>query len=389
VTPRKRPLLPSEGLPRTLAIATLGFAAVGFVINTVISFLYGPFPLGWLGPVVCVSGVLLGFHFRYVGLAITMLAPVLAMVSEQNPTGTGILAVCSALLLTLNGAPAPVVGIGVAAANFVATGMFYGPEVFATPLPSVAAIGAMLAASFGSAVLSRGRARQADQKLARDAVISKQLAIERMVADERVRIARDLHDSIGHRIAVVSMHVGAAEVQLEPTSGSDNARASLVSARAAIREVLSETQEILRMLRNDGSVQDAGPSVDFASVPALVESFTTAGLPVIAEYQGAAHLPHPVTVAVYRIVQEALTNAQRHGHGTVHLVVQATAGGVTLDVENEIGTDRAPALSGGRGLVGMRERAKSVGGWVESDTVGGRHHLTAWLPINDAKPHQP
>jgi signal transduction histidine kinase len=203
-----------------------------------------------------------------------------------------------------------------------------------------------------------------------------------------VRIARDLHDSIGHRIAVVSMHVGAAEVQLDPTPGSDDARASLLSARAAIKEVLSETQEILRMLRNDGTVQDAGPSVDFTSVPALVDSFTMAGLPVVAKYQGATHLPHAVSVAVYRIVQEALTNAQRHGHGPVRLVVQVAEGGVTVDVENGTRTDRVAAITGGRGLVGMRERAKSVGGWVEADTTAVRHHLTAWLPINDAKAHQ-
>lgn len=145
----------------------------------------------------------------------------------------------------------------------------------------------------------------------REAEQGRQAAVERGVAQERLRIARDLHDGVGHQIAVVNMHLGAAEVHL---SDPRALRGDLVAARAAVQAVLRETQQILAVLRVDNAGERPQATPSPAAVGDLVESYRQAGMVVNANIGSfGIALSGQSSVAVYRVVQEALTNAHKHG----------------------------------------------------------------------------
>jgi signal transduction histidine kinase len=381
---RTQPLLPVHPGPRSLAVTTLGLITASALVNISLALFAGPSGWAWLGPAVGVLGVPVGFASRYSGLALTLLAPVVTVATDLNPAGTSVLAVLSALLLTLRGGQPVVIGVSVATVNMFTTWFFYGAEVFTNPLPSVAAITALLAVAVGSAVRSRAETQASDQQRARDAIASRGMAAKRVVAEERLRIARDLHDSIGHHVAVVNMHVSSAEVQLPPHA--EAARTSLAAARSAIQEVLAETQETLRMLRVDDRPEEVTPTARYEGVPDLVSSFKNAGVDVELEYNAASgQLSQAVSAAVYRISQEALTNAQKHGTGRVFLCLNIHDGVVTVESKNSIAMDLDDVHTGGNGLVGMRERVASVGGSLQTRTARGQFSLKAELPTHGSE----
>ena len=215
----------------------------------------------------------------------------------------------------------------------------------------------------------RERAMRAD----RDAERDRRLA----AAEERARIARDLHDSVGHAINVIAVRAGAARLRHE----QDPARSlsALRGDRGASRARRSRTST-RSWPRCATGAAPASP-LALASLTTLVEHHAAAGLAVTVHTAGEPRpLAHAADQAAYRILQEALTNAARHGTRSAEVEVSFTAAALELTVTNPVEDRRAERPAGGHGLVGMRERATLLGGSLDADRVDGGFRLHALLP---------
>jgi len=196
-------------------------------------------------------------------------------------------------------------------------------------------------------------------------------------AEERNRIARDLHDVIAHTLTVSLLHVMSARLAVE--HDPDDAVRSLAEAERLGRESLDEVRAVVGMLRTDGDVSRTAPLPGVAGLPELVERFHAAGAEVTLSVAGdTGRLPATVGLAVYRILQEALTNVIKHAPGassTVQLTVDASA--VTLTVHST----GAPGAGNGLGVIGMRERAESLGGHCEAGPAEQGWQVRATFPL--------
>jgi signal transduction histidine kinase len=214
------------------------------------------------------------------------------------------------------------------------------------------------------------------QRAERDAERERRLA----AAEERTRIARDLHDSAGHAINVILVQAGAARLLAEQDPAG--ARAALATIEDVARETLGEIDQLVRVLRENGRAASGGgiePPLGLAGLASLVERHHSAGLDVSVAAHGPERPPGPaVDQAAYRILQEALTNAARHGVGSVDVTVEYGADSVELAVSNPA-RERGPA-GAGHGLIGMRERAALLGGTFETVASNGRFSVRARLP---------
>lgn len=210
----------------------------------------------------------------------------------------------------------------------------------------------------------------------------------RRVVEERLRIARELHDVIAHRIAVVSVQAGVASHLLR--SKPDAAEEALANVRQASRAVLDEVADILAVLRRpDEPADPTSPAPGLAQVDALVASFAAAGLEVDWSVTGPlAEVDSRVDLAAYRVLQEALTNAHKHGTGSAHITIGYEPTRLALAVTNPV--TRLPSASAtleeqrelGNGLIGMRERAAAVGGLLHAGVTGnGTFRVDAQLPL--------
>jgi signal transduction histidine kinase len=211
---------------------------------------------------------------------------------------------------------------------------------------------------------------------------------EQAKTQERNRIARELHDVIGHTLTVSLLHVQSARLAVEHDP-ADAARA-LAEAERLGQECLAEVRTTVGMLRQDATGQDgpagsAAPLPGAGGVPALVEQFRSAGADVSLTVEGdTGRLPATTGLAVYRILQEALTNAVKHAPGSPTAVRLAVdAGTVTLTTETLTADSRAVPGSGTRlGLVSMRERAESLGGTCQAGPGGHGWLVRAALPLD-------
>jgi signal transduction histidine kinase len=200
------------------------------------------------------------------------------------------------------------------------------------------------------------------------------------VAEERARIARELHDVIAHSVAVMTVQAGAAETLL----ASDPARAAgpVRAVQETGREALTEMKRLVGMLREGDDEIGLAPQPGMAQLDALLAQMREAGLAVDLEVDGTPRpLPAGVELSAYRIVQEALTNAIKHADcGHVRVAIRYT----DTDVELEVADDGRGAGGGpgGHGLVGMRERAAVVGGTLDaSPAETGGFVVRARLPL--------
>ena len=232
------------------------------------------------------------------------------------------------------------------------------------------------AAAVAVAVQSRRATILALEDRARRAEESREETARRRVAEDRLRIARELHDVIAHHVAVISVQAGVAEHLLErnPTS----AREALSHVRSSAKDVLAELQSVLGVLRQDETALPTAPPPGLSGLDELVASFRAMGVSV--DFEAPATIPAlspAADVAAFRLVQEALTNAQKHAPGAAAAVqVRACADGVELVVTNTGPPRREePALpkpdvpapvGSGLGLVGMRERVTAAGGVLET-----------------------
>ncbi|WP_394813802.1 sensor histidine kinase [Streptomyces litchfieldiae] len=182
--------------------------------------------------------------------------------------------------------------------------------------------------------------------------------------EERLRIARELHDVIGHNVSMINVQAGAALHRLKenPALAED----ALDAIKAGSRETLRELRATLGMLRRVDEEAPTAPAPGLARADELVASAKLAGLAARIVRTGVERsLPAPVDLAAYRIVQESLTNAARHsGAGRVTIRLAYGNGGLTLAVEDDGrgSAARSTSAGGGSGIAGMTERARAVGG---------------------------
>ncbi len=201
---------------------------------------------------------------------------------------------------------------------------------------------------------------------------------------ERQRIAREMHDVLAHRLSLLSVQAGALEVT--PLASEDGAAAEAAAAvRATTHQALQELRAIVRVLRDDEEPGTAPPQPVAADLPALVaEASATAS--INAEWGGVelAQVPPDTGRALYRIVQEGLTNARKHAPGSaVEVTVDgAPDRGLSVTVTSWLPVDRpAPGNGAGTGLIGLRERAALAGGHIDAAVTGDdRFLLSGWLP---------
>jgi signal transduction histidine kinase len=208
-----------------------------------------------------------------------------------------------------------------------------------------------------------------------------------LLLDERARIARELHDVVAHAVSVMVVQAGAARFALG--TDEDEVRERLLSVESTGRSAVDDLRRLLELLRADDPIAsgtDSGPQPGLARVGELVDGLQRAGLPVRLESEGLpAELPAMLDVTAYRLVQEALTNVLKHSAAEwVRVQVRADGGVVVLEV-----TDGGPPrekglgdrLSGGQGLVGMRERVALFGGRLEAGPHGAGWRVRAELPF--------
>ena len=231
-------------------------------------------------------------------------------------------------------------------------------------------------AVWGGAWLAGDRTRLRRERMAeleeRAARAEREAERERRLAaaEERARIARDLHDSAGHAINVILVHAGLGRMR------SGNPEFETIEQVA--RETMDEIDQMVGALRDEPR-DGVEPPPGLAALPRLVERHRAAGLDITLTADGERPpLPGPVDRAAYRILQEALTNAARHGAGSAEVTLGFDHG-VRLTVSNPVKPDGTTS-GGGHGVIGMRERAASLGGTLEAAEREGRFELSARLP---------
>lgn len=199
-------------------------------------------------------------------------------------------------------------------------------------------------------------------------VIERQLA-ERTLADQRRRLAGEVHDVVGHTLAASMLHTSAARLSVR--SDPDAAIASLERAEEQSRRSMDDIRSVVRLLRDSSGTEAPTPLA--GELPELVAGFRSAGVDVTFSTTGVLDgLRTATALTVYRVVQEGLTNAARHGTGKIDVTAALVDGG--RQVEVEIANDRSIATSAvvmGNGITGMRERVSAIGGTLEAGPVDG------------------
>ncbi len=244
------------------------------------------------------------------------------------------------------------------------------------------------AAALGMAFGSRRAYLRAVEERAEQAERTREEEAARLVDAERLRIARELHDAVAHTLSMINVQAGAAAhvARTQP----DKALDALEAIRVASKEGLREMRSILNVLRQADETEATQPAPGLAMLDDLVATATRAGLTASLQVTGTPRrLPASIDLAGYRIIQESLTNAVRHAGPASATVSLAWGEGLLgVDVRD---TGRAPGGNGataeaavagsGHGLIGMRERAVSVGGTLEAGpTRGGGFAVHAELP---------
>jgi signal transduction histidine kinase len=208
-------------------------------------------------------------------------------------------------------------------------------------------------------------------------------------AEERTRIARDLHDSAAHAINVILVQAGAA--RLLQDRDPELVRTALNTIDDVARETIGEIDRLIRGLREDGDRVGADrtiePPIGLAGVKTLAERHRAAGLTVAIQVDGARRPLAPgLDQAAYRILQESLTNAARHGSGAADVEIAYDRAELRLSVTNPV--ERAAAVDGiddGHGVLGMRERAALLGGTLVVSPIDDRFRVLARLPYAAAE----
>jgi signal transduction histidine kinase len=290
--------------------------------------------------------------------------------SRQSLAGL-VLVYSTLILLTVGGAP------GMDAPTMVANFAWFGA-----------------AWTFGIAVRARRQALDARVSEAEERAEAERQQAARVLAEERLRIARELHDVVAHSMSVIAVQAGVGSHVIDEQP--EQARASLDAISATSRQALNEMRRLLGALRDGDGERSNAPAPGLADVDQLVDDVRAAGVPVELDVSGTrSTLNSAIELSAYRVVQEALTNVIKHAGPTtrVDVVVRHAPGSLTVEV-NDDGRGAASSSraavdrngSKGHGLIGMRERVEIWGGeLVVGPSPGGGFKVHAVLPYGDAE----
>ncbi|MEO1035907.1 MAG: sensor histidine kinase [Pseudomonadota bacterium] len=206
----------------------------------------------------------------------------------------------------------------------------------------------------------------------------------RALAEERTRIARELHDVVAHRVSLMTVQAGAAKTVF--TNDPQSSLQAMGAVEDAGREALSELRHLLGVLRPEAESNDLGPQPGLDDIPRLVEQSRDAGYTVSLEIDDASMaVPDRVALSAYRIVQESLTNVLKHAGPGAETAVKLRRAGDEIIVEVKDNGRGAAMLPGsGNGIVGMRERAQLLGGSLAANArPDGGFEVIARLPIRE------
>lgn len=326
-------------------------------------------------------------------LTLAWLAAVLQMSVQLSP-GPGDLAVLAVLYGTgasesrrvrIAGAVSAVLGAVVAVAYLALRFDLLGNHVDGALIGGLFVGGgtlAMLGLSWTIGLLSRSVRRAREGQMLRAQAEQERARAQRELdtVEERNRIARDMHDVVAHSLAVVIAQADGA--RYVSASSPEQTDAALLTISSVARDALADVRVLLAQLRHS---QTDGPQPGAGDLPALLDSVGSAGTPVRADLAvDLEAVPRAVGLALYRIAQEATTNAMRHGRpgSVLDVSLRRSGDGLVLTVRNarRLEVDRDALPGEGHGLVGMRERATLVGGALSAGTVGEDFVVHARLP---------
>jgi signal transduction histidine kinase len=190
-----------------------------------------------------------------------------------------------------------------------------------------------------------------------------------------------MHDVVAHTMSVVVVQTGAARQVLR--SQPERSERMLRSVETTSREALAEMRRLLGLIRSDAAGLGVAPQPGLAQLDELIARGREAGLDLCVEREGEARLPAGVDLAAYRIAQEAITNAIKHGAGPAKLVVRYRPGELEIELRNLTRERSDDGVGAGHGLIGMRERAVLYGGTLEAGRKGGEFRVRARLPLEE------
>lgn len=373
--------------PEALHRAAYAVAALVFTGQIVAVILRGSDGPTALSVLLAGGGVALSWWQPWAGLVVTSAASFAVTAVGHDPLSVWMMAVLVLFSVTLRGKQ-PLAGTGIVAAFFLGAFMTLGGFRGGAVVGAAALFSAIAGGATGAALRIHRDHWWILEERAESAIATREIEATRRVTEERLRIARDLHDVIGHQVAMLSLHLGAAEIGLP--EGAESSRQALVSARSSARTVVVETQRILALLRVGDDTSDGEalrPTPSLSGLEGLIASFESIGLDVRPAIDIPAGFVEPsVGVTVYRVVQEALTNAYRHGEGAATVEVREREGRICVTVENRVGPSLRGSGTGpgsgsgsgsGLGLVGMRERVESSSGRLTIDSDDGRFRVHA------------
>jgi signal transduction histidine kinase len=265
-------------------------------------------------------------------------------------------------------------------ALFAAASLLSASPERTSALGTAAIVIAALAAGQAAAELRARADRRAQEAREEEA--------RRRVADERLRIAREMHDVVSHSIAMINVQAGVAVHVMDQQPAQ--AREALLAIKAASRDAMRDLRGILGLLRQLDESEPRTPVVGLVQLPELVENIRRAGVRVSLEQDmDDTPLPVSVDVAAYRVIQEALTNVVRHAQGAAAQVrVQRCPAELIVEVRDDGGRPGGDSRHGaGQGLSGMRERVRAAGGTFQAGPRSeGGFGIRARMPLPEETP---
>ena len=278
-------------------------------------------------------------------------------------------------------------------AVLVALGIFFAADLVIETGHTITGEGALWFVGWMTAALllgevSRGRSQYlaAVEQRALDAERTREEEARRRAGEERMRIARELHDVLAHSISIINVQAGAALHHLD--SNPDQAREALITVRDAGKEVLRELRSSLGVLRDPATDIDAAPRAPTPGIDEidhLIAATRSAGIDVTLKCHGDLDaIPADISLAVYRIVQEGLTNVTRHAGATSATVtIDHRPGELVVQVDDN-GSGSSTEPSHGHGLTGMKERVTALGGHLHAGSrPEGGFRVEGRIPLSD------
>jgi signal transduction histidine kinase len=291
-----------------------------------------------------------------------------------NPLPSLLLAVFSVALYAATPAGAVAGGLALTGSMAIAIASNYTQGHLSAS--NIAILAFFMGGAWTAGWLIRRRAAQLERAYAESGTLAQEA-----VAQERARIARELHDIVAHSVSIIAVQAGAAEELLD--SDPELARAHMGAVRRTARETMSEMRRLLNVLREDDAPH--APQPGLARLDELLDDVRAAGVPVELVEEGERPALGPgVDLVAYRVVQESLTNVRKHaGAVPTQVLLRYTRDQLAVDVSNSPGErPAAPNGAGGHGLIGMRERVVLFGGTFDATPRDdGGFHVHADLPI--------